>query len=137
MVLLDRGRRGNPRFKLYFQGSSALNRGRNDEAIEFFRQALTHPPVPWNIDDFEDCLANALLEIGRYDEAIAEYQRIRALSPNYPRAMFHIGQAYQALGQEAEAVAAYGQFLNEWSAADQNGPEVTAARKFVALSRGK
>ena len=132
LVQLDRGRRANPRFKLYYQGTIALNRGRDDEALANFRQALSHPPIPWNIQDMEDCLADALLKLGRYDEAIAEYQRILALSPNYPLAHFRIGEAYQALNRNDEALSAYRDFLNEWSQADIDLPEVVAARKFAA-----
>jgi len=60
----------------------ALKSGSAEEAIDDFKQALSHRPQIWNIDAFEDCLANAYAELGRFDAAIAEYQRILKLNPN-------------------------------------------------------
>jgi tetratricopeptide (TPR) repeat protein len=56
--------------------------------VERFRR-----PQFWNIDAYEDCLANAYLELGHFDEAIAEYGRILKLNPNYPLVHYHLAQA--------------------------------------------
>ena len=47
----------------------------------------------WQMESYEDCLANAYLELGRLDEAISEYERILRLNPNYPPVNYHLGQA--------------------------------------------
>jgi tetratricopeptide (TPR) repeat protein len=88
----------------------------------------------WHIDSFEDCLANAYLEIGRLDEAIAEYERILKLNPSYPLAHYHLGQAYELKGQADQARAFYQQFLNVWKDADSDLPEIIAAKKFLSLT---
>ncbi len=95
--LLDRGGRLTDRLRLYLFGRLAFERGRTDEAIARFREAVRQPSPIWNHDPFEDCLANALLETGRLDEAIAEYERILGVNPNYPLARFHLARAYHAL----------------------------------------
>ncbi len=64
---------------------------------------LGHAPPTYSLDSFEDGLANALLELGRLDEAAAEYERILRLNPNYPLAQYHLAQAYERKGQLKEA----------------------------------
>lgn len=127
----DRGARGNSRFLLYFKGAVALNNGRSEEALGFFREALSHRPPTWHHDDFEDCLARAYLRLGRYEEAIAEFERVLLLSPNYPRAHFYIAEAYRAKGMIAEARENYARFLAAWRDADADVPEVIAAKNYV------
>jgi len=68
---------------------------------------VRRPPAIWTIDPLEDCLANALLETGRLDEAIIEYQRILQLNENYPLAYYHLAQAHERKGQQNGARAAY------------------------------
>lgn len=120
--------RGTLRIWEYQRGTVALRQGRADEALKHFRAALAHRAVEWNIDSFEDCLANALLELGRVDEAIAEYERILRINPHYPLAAYHLGQAYERQGAAAQSRAAYERFLQSWQAADAGLPEVLAAK---------
>jgi len=131
---VDRGRRFNQRFEFFYRGAVALDEGRNEEALDAFREALDHPPPAWNLYDFEDCLASTLLRLGRYDEAIAEYERILQLSPNYPLATYSLAQAYEAKGQNDLALAAYQRFLAEWSEADKDILELEKARRYVTIA---
>ena len=128
---LDRGLRGSPRPIWYFRGLLALKSGSHEEAISDFKQALGHRPLPWDQDAFEDCLANAYLELGRFDEAVHEYQRILKLNPNYPLVHYHLAQAYERKGQTDQARAEYEQFLQVWKDADADVPEVVAAQKAL------
>ncbi len=128
--LSERGSRGSRRFPIYFKGMIALNEGRGEEAIALFQQALTHRAPSWHFEDFEDCLGIAYLKLGRYDEAIAEFERVLQLSPNYPRARFHIARAYREKGMSEEAKANYQRFLTEWKNADADLPEIVEARSF-------
>ena len=79
----------------------------------------------------EDCLANAYLELGRLDKAIAEYERILRLNSNYPLARYHLAQAYERKGLREQARAEYERFLQVWKDADPDLPEVVAAKKFL------
>lgn len=133
-IFSNRGSRNSPRYIFYFRGYIALKNGQTDEALENFRQALKHAPSTWDIDSFEDCLANAYLEIGRFDEAIAEYNRVLHLNPNYPLARFHLAQAFERKGQVEKARENYVLFLETWKDADADIPEILMARKSVSQS---
>ena len=119
-----------PRFISYIRGYLNLRFGKSAEAIENFKDALRHRPATWNIDTYEDCLANAYLELGRLDEAIAEYERILKLNPNYPLANYRLAEVYARKGQVDLAKASYARFLQTWEEADQDLPEVIAAKKY-------
>jgi tetratricopeptide (TPR) repeat protein len=125
----DRGGRGDLRELPYYQGLFELKVGHATEAIEKFKEALQHPALVWNLDAYEDCLANAYLKLDRFDEAIAEYERILKLNPNYPLVQYHLGQAYERKGQPDQARIAYERFLQTWKDADADVPEVIVARQ--------
>lgn len=118
-----------PRFISYIRGYLNLRFGKSAEAIENFKDALRHRPATWNIDSYEDCLANAYLELGRLDEAIAEYERILKLNPNYPLANYRLAEVYERKGQLDLAKTSYARFLQTWEEADQDLPQIVAARK--------
>jgi predicted Zn-dependent protease len=99
------------------------------QAIAHFQAALRHLPASSGLDLYEDCLANAYLELARLDDAISEYQRILRLNPNYPLAQYHLAQAYRRKGQTEPARAANERFLQIWKGADVDIPEVVDARK--------
>lgn len=126
-----RGTRGNLRELPYYQGLFELKSGRATEAIEKFKEALQYLAPRWNLDAYEDCLANAYLELGRFDEAIAEYERILKLNPNYPLVYYHLAQIYDRRNQRDRAQAEYEHFLQVWKVADADIPEVLAAKRAV------
>jgi tetratricopeptide (TPR) repeat protein/DNA-binding winged helix-turn-helix (wHTH) protein len=127
----DRGARANQRFELYLRGYIALRKGQEQEAIANFKETVKRKPPSWNIEPLEDCLANAYLQLGRFDEAIAEYERIIQLNPNYPLAHFHLAQALERKGQITEARENYRLFLDAWKNADADIPEVVTAKDFI------
>ena len=116
------------RYSLYHRGYIDLKEGRQAEALENFRQSLRHNPTFWDVDSFEDCLANGYLELGRFDEAIAEYQRILKLNPNYPLAHYHLAQALERKGEGRRARDEYENFLKVWSTADEDIPKLIDAQ---------
>lgn len=127
-----RGARPTLRPSLYARGYLGLKSGQGADAIADFKEALRHRPATWDIDAHEDCLADGYLALGRVDEAIAEYERILRLNPNYPLAHYHLGQAYDRKGRGDQARAEYERFLQVWKHADPDIPEVIAAKKRLA-----
>lgn len=125
----DRGAKKNQRYEFYNRGFLALKTGQTDTAIENFQNALRHNPPTYDIDSMEDCLANAYLELGKFDEAISEYERILKLNPNYPLARFHLAQAFEQKDLQIEARRNYEIFLETWKDADSQIPEIQFARR--------
>jgi tetratricopeptide (TPR) repeat protein len=50
--------------------------------------------------------------LGRWDEAIQEYDLAVELSPDYPETFFNRGYAYEVLGQKEQAIADFQRFLS-------------------------
>lgn len=75
------------------------------------------------------------LEAGRLDEAIAEFERVLAINPGYPLGRYHLAEAYERKGDSTRAAEEYRRFLETWSLADADVPEVVAARRWLASAR--
>lgn len=129
----NRGMRVISRYKFYFSGIFALENNQPNEALENFKQAIRHLPPTYETDAMEDCLANAYLQLGRFDEAVAEYERILRLNPKYPLAQFHLAQTFERQGQIEKASFAYQRFLQIWNEADADIPEMIVAKKFLGI----
>lgn len=127
----NRGAKINQRYDFYNRGYLALKTGQSDAAIENFQNVLKHKPPTYELDSMEDSLANAYLELGKLDEALAEYERILKLNPNYPLARFHLAQALEEKGNIEEARQNYRSFLEIWKNADSQIPEIEIARNFL------
>ncbi|HEV7767976.1 MAG TPA: tetratricopeptide repeat protein [Thermoanaerobaculia bacterium] len=126
-----RGARVTMRVTYYLKGYEALKTGQSQKAIEHFQQALRYQPPHYGADTMEDCLANAYLTLGRYTEAVREYERVLRFNPNHALARFHLAQTYSALGRRDDALREYRRFLEIWKNADRDLPEVIEARKVV------
>jgi WD40 repeat protein/serine/threonine protein kinase len=90
------------------RGDALAARGRLDEAIAEYRQALgLEQGLP------EACqarcnLGNALAARGRLDEAIAEYRQVIGLKWDYPDAHNNLGSALARKGELDEAISKFG-----------------------------
>ena len=80
----------------------------------------------------EDCLANAYLQLGKLNEAIAEYRRILRINRNDARARYHLGVALERTGDAGAAKAEFDRFLDIWKDADPDVPEVSGAKRHLA-----
>jgi tetratricopeptide (TPR) repeat protein/DNA-binding winged helix-turn-helix (wHTH) protein len=125
----SRGARTSLRYITYIRGSISRKRGQTEAALEDFRATLRHRPPIWATDAYEDCLGNAFLELGRFDEAIGEYERVLRLNPRYPLARFHLAQALEKKGESVRAGEEYRKFLEVWKDADPDLPQLTEARR--------
>lgn len=93
----ERGTPGDQRTKFYYQGYIDLQEGNTQKALAEFGTALRHLPPSSGIDTYEDCLANAELQLGHFKEATAEFNRILQWNPNYPHARAHLAEAQTRL----------------------------------------
>jgi tetratricopeptide (TPR) repeat protein len=89
----------------------ALAMGQAERAVELGKEAAALDPVNPRL---RMNLGYALTELGRYDEARAEFQRIIELSPTAPWGYSGIGLMLTAQGKAAEAVAAAAKVTTKW-----------------------
>jgi len=130
-----RGGRENHRIPLFIAGYVALRDHRTEEALQYFRGVVGETPISWYIDPLETCLADALLELGRLNEAIAEYRRVLRLNANYPMARYRLGLALERKGMTREAHAEFERFLMIWKDADPDLPVLMdAGRRYGSRS---
>ena len=125
------GQRQSRRWRHWARGYVALNGGRAEDGLKEFREALRHRPALGELL-VEDCLGRAYLELARWDEAIAEFERILKLNPRYPLAHYHLARAQEGKGERDRARNAYEEFLRVWKDADPDIAEVIDARRRLA-----
>jgi len=73
-----------------------------------------------------------LRRLGRFDQAIAEYQRVLAIYPRLASAWYGLAQAFQAKGDAAQARLALQRVAGIWKHGDADLPELVAARAAVS-----
>jgi DNA-binding winged helix-turn-helix (wHTH) protein/tetratricopeptide (TPR) repeat protein len=124
-----RGARYGIRGQYFFQAQLARMQQRPEEMLANLRLALQSRPQWGSREILEDALADGYLEVGRVDDAIAEYRRALALFPGMGRARFHLAQALEKRGRIDEAKAEYRRFLEVWKNADADLPEIREGRR--------
>ncbi len=128
---------------LNFRGVALYDRGRIDQAIEYYTEALRIAPYHLNANHN---LANALVDIGRADEAIPHYRTVIRLMPRYADAHSNLGGALAMQGELDQAIVHFGEALaiapdsvnahhNMGVALNERGDVDGAAAEFAAALR--
>jgi tetratricopeptide (TPR) repeat protein len=102
-------------------------------AIEDSIYALSQPPYP--IIPAHELYGTMLMEMGRPADAMKHFMETLKRTPGRARAIYGIARAAQALNDKQTAIKRYTELLELWKNADNDRPEITAARRF--LSGGK
>jgi len=84
----------------FFYGNLLVDQDRNAEAIPYLRKAIKdrNDYVPARV-----VLARAFMNLGKWDEAIAELNETVRLDPKHPQPHLLLSQIYFRLGDEARA----------------------------------
>ncbi len=89
-------------------GNSYANRGEKDKAMEWYSkiefEKITDPTVLFNI-------GSGFYGQSKYDEAIKYYKRAIELQKDFTDAIYQLGLAYLAAGNNAEAIATFESYL--------------------------
>jgi tetratricopeptide (TPR) repeat protein len=119
----------------------ALAEGKREDAIEQLRRAAAeedslgkHPVSPGAMLPVRELLAESLLEIGRAEEALAEFEASLRLNPGRFNAVYGAARAADKAGRRAEARKYYGQLVALGKAADGTRTELVEARAYLEKS---
>jgi tetratricopeptide (TPR) repeat protein len=131
-----------------YRAEILLAEGKIDECIEVCR-GTPLPAIPdyasasiffYNYPANRDVLARAYVQNGAPDEAIAEYERLTTLDPDskdrrliFPLFHHRLGVLYAQDGQSDKAVVQFEKFLEICGDIDPELPEVTDARRRLAV----
>ena len=74
------------------------------------------------------------LRAGRFEEARAVFAQALAQRPRSGFALYGIAAAWEKEGKRAEAAKAYREFLDAWSHADRDLPQIRAAQQYLAAA---
>jgi tetratricopeptide (TPR) repeat protein len=98
-------------------------------AIEDAIDSLSQPPYP--IIPAHELYGSLLLESGKPAEARTHFEETLRRTPGRPKAIAGIARAAEAMGDTATARAQYARLIEMWANADDDRPELRAARRFL------
>jgi len=120
-------------------GLIALAKGERDEALRLLGRAAAredslgkHPVSPGALLPVRELLAEALLEVGKPAEALAEFQASLKIYPGRFNGVRGAARAAAAAGDKHAARRYYEELLALARSGDGARPEVTEARNFMA-----
>ena len=93
-----------------------------------------HPVTPGAVLPARELYGDLLLETGRASDALRAYQASLARQPNRARSLLGMARATLSAGDRAAALRSYRRFLRLMEKADRARPELSEARKALALS---
>jgi tetratricopeptide (TPR) repeat protein len=121
------------------QGWIAFARGESANALKYMRESadLQDKVGQGEVDiPAREMLADILLEIGRPQEALTEYKRALALSPNRFNGLFNAGMAAEAAGDSRQAQGYFAALLKSTNdGADSARHEFEHMKSVVASAK--
>ena len=102
-----------------------------DKAVEFEDQLPPPSGPPDLIKPTHELYGEILLFLDRPQEAQQQFERALLWHPNRARSVLGLARAAAQLGHIQATRQAYATFLNIWSRADQDLPELREAKQFL------
>lgn len=102
------------------------------EAAALEASTEKHPVTPGEILPAQELLADMLIDLGRYEEALEQYQAALARSPNRLNSLYGAGIASERMGDTAKAKDYYSQLLALTTTADTSLNRVAHAKKYLS-----
>jgi tetratricopeptide (TPR) repeat protein/DNA-binding winged helix-turn-helix (wHTH) protein/TolB-like protein len=130
----NRGKPFPPIIQHYMSSLDLISAGRTEQALAELREAVKHPRATWSIDPTDDCLAERLLALGRYDDARTEFGRLVAAQPWAGWYHFRLAEIAEHAGDAALTRLEFQEFLKLWPKADPDVPAVAKARERLTLA---
>jgi tetratricopeptide (TPR) repeat protein len=106
---------------LHLMGLLSLHSKQYDHALEWISRAIRQQPKA----DYLAGLGNALLNLGRPEEALATFEKAVQLKPDHPTSWRNLGIALADVGRSEDAILSFQRALGlnpgDWAAADKCG----------------
>lgn len=116
----------------------AMADGKNEDALHLMRSAADledstekHPVTPGSVLPARELLGDLLLELNRPAEALSEYERSLAISPNRFNGLYGAARAAELQGNRVKARRFYQKVVSNCSIAGAGRPELQHARDFL------
>jgi tetratricopeptide (TPR) repeat protein len=117
---------------------TAYAAGDTDEALRLGLAAAgveetieKHPVTPGPLLPARELYGDLLADLGRHDEALAEYEKTLVREPRRARTLHGAARAAERAGNTAAAARHYSELLEVMQKADPGRPEIAAARRFL------
>jgi len=115
----------------------ALEDGDHEEAVDLARRAADlegtvekHPVTPGPLLPARELLGDLLMEVDRPAEALVAYEATLEVERNRARALFGAARSAEAAGDSAAAARHYSNLLELLTSADEERPDLQAARAW-------
>ena len=79
-----------------------------------------------------EVLGAACLHAGKFDDARAAFGKALVERPRSGFALYGIAAAWEKEGKRSDAAKAYREFLEAWSHADRDLPQIKSAQEFLS-----
>jgi hypothetical protein len=112
----------------------AITRMNEAVALEEAIDTLSQPPYP--IVPAHEFYGTMLLEMHHVAEAERHFAETLTRTPGRPKAIYGLARAAEARGDTPTATTRYTEFLELWTHADQDRPELARAQRFLATTAG-
>jgi tetratricopeptide (TPR) repeat protein len=119
----------------------AYGEGRTDEAVKLMKEAAAleattqkNPVTPGEVLPAGELLGDMLLDLKRYDDALAAYRSALERSPNRLNSLYGAGHATELAGDEATATEYYRQLVAVAPAPAGTHPRLDRAQRFLNKS---
>lgn len=101
-------------------------------AVDLEASTYKHPITPGQLVPAHELMGDLLLEVGKPQTALAEYEASLQLNPRRFNSLYGAARAAEASGQRDKAVQYFRDLLNSAANADGDRQEVQTARKFLS-----
>ena len=119
------------------QGNIAGRKGDLEAARTLLEQAdqkereLGYSEPPQYSRPALEVLGDAYIRVGKFDDARSTYKHVLDQRPHSGWALYGIAGSWDKQGKHDQAVKAYREFLEAWSHADQDLPQIKSARRYI------